>query len=224
MPIDDHLHIRSAGTWDTGWVADLTMTAFASTPLGRWLDPEQQRTRAYVTDLLHRPGILVRVVEDAGTIIGAAVWTSCTGLATREDVDLPHTDDRADAHWLRTRLIHLHPAHAHRHLRLLVTDAARRRQEIGTALLIDPASDCAARSGSTEQAQASSGSNPRYAVLPDYLTRAASRAGYRAVDYAVRVPRTGITVQPHWRAGHSQQPRPAAAVSQASTPTGAPAS
>lgn len=208
MPIDAHLQIRDAGSWDMPFIAELAVTALAAATFGRWSDAYAWRrhAQAQVAGLVHgKASAVTRVVIDDGTIIGAALWTCCAGLASREDVDQPANAHPAEAAWLRTTLMNVHPADAHRHLRLVIVDQGRRRQGIGAALLADPPPNAAPAS--------------RYAVLPQTLARHAERAGYQAIAYPIRVPAADIVLQPVWHPGPLRRsPQPPA------TPPGRPAS
>jgi len=76
------LAIRDAHVGDAFAVTQVLSEALAESSLGRWLDPDPQARRASL--LGHVGGLvvetiasgIVRVVEDSGKIVGAALWAS----------------------------------------------------------------------------------------------------------------------------------------------------
>ncbi|MEU4244264.1 hypothetical protein [Actinoplanes sp. NPDC026619] len=183
MPADLDLHIRDAGAWDTAAVADVLTAAIATTSVVRWMLPATpagtrqlpSRLVTLVSEQITRRR--VRVVDDAGRLTAAIVWTTCTSSADLvPDPGAVLLDVEGDAH--RSRLLHTllaqrHPTRAHHHLLAIGVHPARQRHGIGTALLADWHQHLAA-----EPAEV-------FLLAPNPLLALARNAGYHTIGQPI---------------------------------------
>src|SRR5437870_5334629 len=114
MPADLHLHLRAAGRWDIPATVDALTPALADTSLARWLNPSVRtrvsRLRPRLQHLLtqHVAAGTVRIAEDDGHILGAAVWTTCPpATADANSPDTALLDGHDDGHQARLLDAHL---------------------------------------------------------------------------------------------------------------------
>ena len=194
MIIDTHgcIHLRDAGPRDTADIVDVLSTAIASTSVARWAvstaHARYRRLRPCLTamiteQIMHRR---VRVVDDAGRLTAAIVWTTCH--PNSPPVLQPWTtllDSDGDARRTRmlyTQLANRHPNKAHHHLLAIGVKPDQQQSGIGTALLNDCHHLLATDPADT------------FALAPDTLVDLALAAGYHTVGQPIIAIASGATL------------------------------